>query len=357
MRAADAPRSESLRQQAVDDLDLDVLGFDSIFERYARIVCQALKTPIGALTIVSHQRVLLKAAVGIDSYGIGRAESFCAHAILGSAPMVVHDTYLDERFRDNPLVATDAGIRSYIGAPVSALSGAKLGTLCAMDRRPRGFGENERRLVADVAAMVENELLLRSMHICHPATGFYTTPSFNEVVDRCWRRTRSMGATSSLVLITVDRYLNRLRAWGKHGMNQALHALAQCVRECCDLPDRVIGHLNDDRLAIFTSYCSEDDACALAERIRVMVEAQTGRGENDFGRDVTVSLGVATYRPGTDADRSVVDLHERAAQALRESKSTGGNRTTLSGSARSESRPEPRPESRPARSQALCPAV
>ena len=68
------------------------------------------------------------------------------------------DTYLDDRFADNPLVTGEAHVRFYAGFPVFHDDGSCLGTLCLVDTRPRYLAEDTVRLLEDLAVMVQQEI-------------------------------------------------------------------------------------------------------------------------------------------------------------------------------------------------------
>ena len=51
--------------------------------------------------------------------------------------MVVPDATKDDRFKDNPLVTGGPKIRFYAGAALISPEGARLGSFCVIDSKPR----------------------------------------------------------------------------------------------------------------------------------------------------------------------------------------------------------------------------
>ncbi|TIL78731.1 MAG: GAF domain-containing protein, partial [Mesorhizobium sp.] len=75
---------------------------------------------------------------GLDETEAATDTSFCAHTIAaGDQPMVVTDATMDSRFNASPLVTGEHHFRFYAGAAI-VVAGARIGTLCVLDRRPRG---------------------------------------------------------------------------------------------------------------------------------------------------------------------------------------------------------------------------
>ena len=66
-----------------------------------------------------------------------------------------------QRFAENPLVTGGPRIRFYAGAPIKSSDRFNLGTLCAIDTKPRTLTKSEGAILRDLAEMVRDELELR----------------------------------------------------------------------------------------------------------------------------------------------------------------------------------------------------
>ena len=128
------------------------------FDRITRLAARLLDVPIALVSLVDADRQWCKSRVGLDTTEMPRDISFCGHAILGSEIFVVPDALADERFADNPLVTNAPAIRFYAGHPLTGLAGHPIGTLCAIDTRPRQLSATDLQALKDLAAIAENEI-------------------------------------------------------------------------------------------------------------------------------------------------------------------------------------------------------
>mgnify|MGYP000981810290 FL=1 len=100
------------------------------FEDIVRLASDVFEAPISVVNLIASDRQWFKAEIGIDARELPLDVSICAHAILQDDLFIVPDTLLDERFRNNPLVDVDGGLRFYAGALLRTPEGLPLGTVC-----------------------------------------------------------------------------------------------------------------------------------------------------------------------------------------------------------------------------------
>jgi len=128
------------------------------FDRFTRIAAAAFDVPTVLVSLVDTNRQWFKSRVGFDLRETPRSVAFCSHTIALDDLLVVPDTHRDERFCDHPLVLGSPFIRFYAGQPVHSVDGQPLGTLCLIDQEPREFGDADKRMLRDLAQMVQDEL-------------------------------------------------------------------------------------------------------------------------------------------------------------------------------------------------------
>ena len=162
MRAPDTPHNEAERLAVLHALKILDTPLDPAFERLTQLACDLFEVPIALVSLIDQERQWFKSHQGIDVCETSRTFSFCAHAIVHDAPLVVGDTHQDERFADNPLVTEAPHIRFYAGYPIRPVDGIAIGTLCLIGQQTRQFSERDLNLLGSLAGQVE-ELLRQHM--------------------------------------------------------------------------------------------------------------------------------------------------------------------------------------------------
>ncbi len=158
--ASESRRLSSLRSFAILDTPAD-----PSFDRMAGLAAKLLEAPISAVSLVDEDRQWFKARCGLDVPETPRSIAFCAHALGGRDPLIVEDAMRDRRFRDNPLVLGEPGIRAYVGVPLIASDGYALGTLCVIYREPKTVTPEQIAILEDLAASTTDLLEAHRLRI------------------------------------------------------------------------------------------------------------------------------------------------------------------------------------------------
>ncbi|MER5970575.1 GAF domain-containing SpoIIE family protein phosphatase [Streptomyces sp. NPDC002055] len=157
-RPGERARLAAVRRYAILDTPAD-----GAFDRVAGLAARIFDVPMASVTIVDRDRIWFKAQQGLPP-GISeivREAGLCASAILDGRPYVVTDARRDPRTARHALVRGEPGVRFYAAAPITSSGGHRLGTVNIMDTRPRRIGDRELATLADLAAVVMDELELR----------------------------------------------------------------------------------------------------------------------------------------------------------------------------------------------------
>lgn len=112
------------------------------------------------LTLCSEQRVWIRNAIGFAAGEFAWRWAFCGWSLAPPSPqvLVIEDTLKDARFRDNVVVQGEPRIRYFVGAPLVASNGHRLGTLCYLGPEPRVTTAEEAMILANMAELVVREL-------------------------------------------------------------------------------------------------------------------------------------------------------------------------------------------------------
>lgn len=136
-------------------------------ERFARLVARMLAVPVALVSLVEAGRQVFPGMVGLaEPWATSRqtplSHSFCQHVITSGSPLVLPDARQDERTCTS-LAIGDLGVVAYAGMPLTDGQGHVLGSLCAIDQRPRVWSPQELADLNDLAAACSGELRLRIM--------------------------------------------------------------------------------------------------------------------------------------------------------------------------------------------------
>ncbi|WP_294337370.1 GAF domain-containing protein [uncultured Sphingomonas sp.] len=107
------------------------------FDAIVAAVKALLDVPIALVSLIDRDRQWFKARDGVDLKETPIDTSVCALAIRQSRLFVIHDLSNDPRTCQMSLVTGDAHLRYYAGFPIVTNDGVAIGSVCAIDTKPR----------------------------------------------------------------------------------------------------------------------------------------------------------------------------------------------------------------------------
>jgi excisionase family DNA binding protein len=156
-----AAAHESARLQAVARTNLVNSPEQEEFDEIVALAASVAKAPIALITVLTAKQQWFKARYGLAVQETPRDYAFCNYTIAQGG-LVVEDATEDERFRANPLVTGEPGIRFYAGAPIVDYEGYALGALCVIDRTPRALKAPQLAMLRTLAALVSDRINLQT---------------------------------------------------------------------------------------------------------------------------------------------------------------------------------------------------
>jgi diguanylate cyclase (GGDEF)-like protein len=318
---ANEAQQEQDRLSALEAYDILDTPTEETFDRITRLTSRMFGVSISTVTFLDGHRQWFKSRVGINDCETDRGPAFCNVALRETSPLVVTDALADERFRENPFVLGEPHIRFYAGAPLRAPGGQVIGTLCAMDRKPRAFGTADVAALTDIAGILMDLLDLRMLASTDSLTGALSRRAFKQESARAMALALRHKHPLSCILFDLDHFKAVNDAHG-HAVGDLV--LSQSVAACrvglrkSDL----IGRIGGEEFAVLLPHTTRADAIEVAQKMR---DAIAGLSIPASGGPiaVTASFGVASL------DRSTTDLEAllaRADGALYRAKEMGRNR-------------------------------
>lgn len=132
------------------------------YDEITRLLATSLEVPITIINFMDEDHDGFKSAVGLTPGESPAETSFCEAFFRTSDEVIVaHDTTLDARFQQHPLVIGAPFVRFYAAARLTS-AGHTLGTLCAYDMKPRQISVEQINTLRTLATAVMELLNKRS---------------------------------------------------------------------------------------------------------------------------------------------------------------------------------------------------
>nr|WP_315154750.1 ATP-binding protein [uncultured Flavobacterium sp.] len=159
------PKNEQERLAALKRYNiLDSLP-ESAFDDATKLISYICGVPIAHISFIDENRQWFKSEIGVGVSEVPREISFCQYTIMDSKMVEIPDTFLNEKFKEDPNVVGGFKIRFYAGIPLTTPDGYNIGTICAIDHVAKELNENQRNAMSIIAKHLINQLELATKNI------------------------------------------------------------------------------------------------------------------------------------------------------------------------------------------------
>lgn len=230
---------------------------------------------------------------------------FCDSLEFPEEIVVFHDLKKDEKLSQVSFVAQDPGIQFCAQHPIYNENQQVVGCIYLIDYKAREFDDESRLLFADLAKMVERELMMGLMRrqyselqkqvrnlkrdlLIDPVLGMWNrgaiTRSLGLELERCQKADKPL----SLLYIGVDQYSYVKETYGMTIADGLLQRVVSRMRSCIR-PFDALGRFENDAFLIVLPGASNYVAQAVAERISLSIVANPEVLETET---ITVSASI-----------------------------------------------------------------
>jgi diguanylate cyclase (GGDEF)-like protein len=343
MIEAQIPSNENERLKALHKLQLLDTPIEERFERITRLLCRLLDVPISSFTLVDEFRQWFKSIQGLTSLETPRRIAFCSHAVLSNEMLVVSDATKDERFFDNPLVTGAPYIGSYVGHRIRSSDGYSIGTICAIDHKPRHFNQDQMQLMRDMAAIVETELRVMEFTASHkqliqeldtaeklalidPLTRIWNRAGIMKILQREWAEASRSNNFIGILSADIDHFKRINDTYGHPAGDAVIRETSRIMLSSLRHYDAV-GRIGGEEFLAVLPGALPEQLHQVASRMMEALQAGPIKADRNHMIPVTASFGGIVVIP--DKDHTIDVVLSTVDKALYRAKEKGRNRVEI----------------------------
>ncbi|RUO20419.1 GGDEF domain-containing protein [Aliidiomarina iranensis] len=286
------PENEAERLHALRTLSILDTGHEERFDRVTRMAKRMFGVDIALVSLIDANRQWFKSKQGLDTSETPRDISFCAHAINQDGLFIIPNTVEDERFFDNPLVTSGPKIRFYAGYPLKLRPGLKIGTLCLIDSSPRELSDDDKQILADLGAMIEQEVKSIQMATLDELTLISNRRGFLNLANYAISMCKRHELPFTFVLFDLNKFKQINDTYGHHEGDYVLKTFARLMLETFRESD-VVGRLGGDEFTLMLSNAGEEQVTTILADFAKAVELENTSNQKPY--TIQYSAGIASF--------------------------------------------------------------
>ena len=237
------PENESDRLLALERYDLMDSGEEEEFDAIARIAAAICQIPITLITFINSDRQYFKSHLGTELNENSRAFSFCTHAIAsGEEIMIVPDATMDDRFKENPMVAGPTGVVFYAGVPLINKEGFALGTLCVLDKKTHQLSDAQVDAMKSLSKQIVDKVELRDRIIRLEQKNLELTNANVLIQKFASMAAHDIKNPLASMLMTAELLSVRAGKWGDERAEKLLETSVRSTKTLLTLVDEMLDY-------------------------------------------------------------------------------------------------------------------
>jgi diguanylate cyclase (GGDEF)-like protein len=295
----------------------DVMPFASLSDAWAY-----LNQPDALVNLILMDKALP------DGDGIEAIRQIRATPHLCDKPVIMVTGFDD---RDTLRGAFDAGATDFINKSFDeAELQTRVRSALKLDAALEAFKARELELRGLTAQLRDANHKLERQSLTDGLTGVANRRHFDQALEQAWEQALETGQGLSVALLDVDHFKRYNDHFGHQKGDECLRAVAAALegavrlRDSARESDLIARYGGEEFAAVLRT--GEEHALMVAERLRSSVQKlNLSHPLSSTGVFVTISVGVASVRPGVDGS-SALALCASADAALYRAKNEGRNR-------------------------------
>lgn len=259
--------------------------------------------------------------------------AFCESLAFCNEIRVYNNLNFEEEFAQHPSVAGEPRIVFCAQHPVFDANDECVACVYLIDYAERDFDDESRLLFADLAAMIERELLMGALKLKHmdllkqirnlkrdalldPVLGMWNRAAITRSLSIELERCTQSGKPLSLLFVAVRQYQELKERLGSIAGDAFLLKMGSRMRSCIR-PFDALGRFESDVFLVVLPGASHLVAAAVAERMRLSLVSRPEMID-DESVDIVMSAGVVSSDLFPQATSEVLlNLAEKALLAAR----------------------------------------
>jgi len=222
---------------------------------------------------------------------------------------------------------------SFLVIPLLLRKNHPVGVLSLYRKTTDSFSNNEislfKTIANEIAKVIDKTLLFRQtkeLSITDELTGLYNRRHFNERFESEVQRSRRYNRPMTVLMIDIDYFKNfndiNGHLMGDEILKRVAHTIESNIRKA-DLVARYGG----EEFVVILPEIDKHRALSVAEKLRRTIEKKRfPKQENQPHKNLTVSLGLASFPEDSTDARELIDFADRA---LFKAKAEGRNRVMV----------------------------